>query len=454
MPLGNFIAGIVTAFFILGLLFWTDPKLAVLSALILGTAYILIYSILRPKLARLGKERVVQNRMKYQVVSEAFGGIKEIKVGGLESTFFRRYQRPARDYARSQAIANLAGAMPRYLLEAIAFGGMLSIALYLMSTKGNLAAALPTLALYALAGYRLMPVLQQIYGSAVSVKYSAGAVDNLYDDFNSHQAPFAAPSGKTSDSQDKKEPITLTDKIELDQVTYRYPSGSRNSLDQVSLTIPANHTVGFVGPTGSGKTTTVDLILGLLMPTSGQLRVDGRPITAENIRRWQRLIGYVPQQIYLADDSVAGNIAFGIPPAEVDMEAVRLAARIANLDEFVSKELPDGYATVIGERGVRLSGGQRQRIGIARALYHRPSVLVMDEATSALDNLTEVGVMQAIEGLNRQMTIILIAHRLTTVKKCDTIFLLEAGRLVGQGTYDELVDSNERFRALASSGQS
>lgn len=453
MPLANLISGIVTAVFILGLLFWADPKLSISVALILGTAYVLIYSGLRPTLTRLGQERVANNRMKYQVVSEAFGGIKEIKVGGLETIFFRRFQGPARNYARSEAIAGLAASLPRYLLEGIAFGGMLSIALYLMSSKGNLAAALPILALYALAGYRLMPILQQVYGSAVQIRYAAGAVDNLYDDFQNHPAQAANSSGETSRSNIANSPVSLTDKIELDQVSYRYPTGSKNSLNQLSLTIPANHTVGFVGPTGSGKTTTVDLILGLLMPSSGQLRVDGRPITAGNVGQWQRSIGYVPQQIYLADDTVAGNIAFGIPEREIDLEAVRLAARIANLDEFVSKELPQGYATMIGERGIRLSGGQRQRIGIARALYHRPSVLVMDEATSALDNLTEEGVMQAIEELNRQMTIILIAHRLTTVKKCDTIFLLEAGCLVGQGSYEELVGSNERFRAMSRSGK-
>jgi ABC-type multidrug transport system fused ATPase/permease subunit len=217
----------------------------------------------------------------------------------------------------------------------------------------------------------------------------------------------------------------------------------------LALEIPAFTTVGLVGATGSGKTTTVDIILGLLEPQAGQLRVDGAPITAENRRAWQRSLGYVPQQIFLADDTVAANIAFGIPKNQIDREAVERAARIANLHDFVTLEMPQGYSTVVGERGIRLSGGQRQRIGIARALYHRPQVLILDEATSALDNLTEQAVMEAVHALGHEITIILIAHRLSTVRDCDHIYLLEKGQLTAQGTYDELVAGNKRFRRMA-----
>jgi len=209
--------------------------------------------------------------------------------------------------------------------------------------------------------------------------------------------------------------------------------------------------VGFVGATGSGKTTTVDAILGLLEPQEGALKIDGQPIAATNRRQWQRAIGYVPQHIYLADDSVAANIAFGVNANEIDQQAVERAAKIANLHEFVVNDLPQGYATTVGERGVRLSGGQRQRIGIARALYHTPQVLILDEATSALDNLTEQAVMEAVHNIGHEITIILIAHRLSTVKACDTIFLLEKGLLKGQGTFEQLIRTNERFGELAMS---
>jgi ABC-type multidrug transport system fused ATPase/permease subunit len=221
------------------------------------------------------------------------------------------------------------------------------------------------------------------------------------------------------------------------------------ALKGIDLTIPARSTVGLVGATGSGKTTTVDVVLGLLEPQVGCLSVDGQPVTAANRRQWQRAIGYVPQHIYLADDSVACNIAFGLPANDIDQHALERAAKIANLHEFVSGDLPEGYDTTVGERGVRLSGGQRQRIGIARALYHNPKVLILDEATSALDNLTEQAVMEAVSNLGHEITVILIAHRLSTVRQCDQIFLLDKGKLQAQGTFNELARTNERFRAMA-----
>ena len=230
---------------------------------------------------------------------------------------------------------------------------------------------------------------------------------------------------------------------------YAYPQAERPAVQGMSLAIPARSTVGIVGGTGAGKTTTVDIMLGLLMPDRGTLSVDGIPISHENLRAWQRSIGYVPQQIFLADDTVAANIAFGRAAADIDQAAVERAARIAELHDFVMRELPDGYATKVGERGVRLSGGQRQRIGIARALYHDPDVLILDEATSALDNLTERAVMDAVHNLGHAKTIVMIAHRLSTVRECDTIFMLEGGRVVAEGSYDELIASNRQFRALA-----
>lgn len=318
---------------------------------------------------------------------------------------------------------------------------MLLVVLYLLDKRGGIAGALPIITLYAFAGYRLLPALQQIYSSFTQLRFVGPAVDALHKDLSGVQAPIHEP--------DQLAPLPLKEAIKFTQVSYCYPNAACPVLKGLNLTIPARSKVGFVGSTGSGKTTAVDLILGLLEPQEGDLKVDEQPITAANSRRWQRSIGYVPQHIYLADDSVIANIAFGLVAEDVDHQAVERAAKIANLHEFVMNDLPQGYATEIGERGVRLSGGQRQRIGIARALYHNPQVLILDEATSALDNLTEQAVMEAVNNLGHHITTILVAHRLSTVKACDIIFLLEKGELKAQGTFNELMDDHETFRALA-----
>jgi ABC-type multidrug transport system fused ATPase/permease subunit len=309
-----------------------------------------------------------------------------------------------------------------------------------MAQSGSFASALPIIALYAFAGYRLMPALQQIYGAVTQLRFAGPALDALHADLMSLQPAHPNPS---------QDAIALNQAISLNQIQYRYPNAPHPALKNLSLRIPAKSTVGLVGATGSGKTTTVDLILGLLEAQEGTLAVDGQVITEHNKRAWQRKIGYVPQQIYLADDTVAANIAFGIQAKDIDQAAVERASKIANLHEFVVNELPQQYQTTVGERGVRLSGGQRQRIGIARALYHNPQVLILDEATSALDNLTEQAVMEAVHNLGHEITIILIAHRLSSVRQCDQIYLLERGEVKASGTYDQLTASSQQFKAMA-----
>jgi len=318
---------------------------------------------------------------------------------------------------------------------------MLLVILYLMAKSGSFASALPIISLYAFAGYRLMPALHQIYGAFTQLRFAGPALDALHADLMRLQPAHPNPS---------QDAIALRQAITLNQIQYRYPNAPQPALKSLSLTIPAKSMVGFVGATGSGKTTTVDLILGLLEAQQGTLAVDGQVITEHNRRAWQRAIGYVPQQIYLADDTVAANIAFGLDAKDIDQEAVERAAKIANLHEFVINELPQQYQTTVGERGVRLSGGQRQRIGIARALYHNPQVLILDEATSALDNLTEQAVMEAVNNLGHDITIILIAHRISTVRQCDQIYLLERGKVKAGGTFDELVVNNAQFKSMAS----
>jgi ABC-type multidrug transport system fused ATPase/permease subunit len=425
---------------ILGLLLVVDPWLAILVGLVLSIAYGGILALMSGWLNTLGQARIQANKERYTVLSEAFGAVKEVKVGGLEAIFIERFAKPAEKYAKGQATAQVIAQIPRFALEAIAFGGMLLVILYLMAQSGSFATALPVIALYAFAGYRLMPALQQIYGAFTQLKYAGPALRALHTDLMGLNA--VEPYGGVL------EPLPLNKCIELNNIVYQYPNANAASLNGINLSISARSTVGFVGSTGSGKTTAVDLILGLLEPQEGTLCIDGQVVNASNRRQWQKSIGYVPQHIYLADDTISANIAFGLAPEIVDQEAVKRAAKIANLHDFVVENMPDGYNTKVGERGVRLSGGQRQRIGIARALYHNPNILVMDEATSALDNLTEQAVMEAVYNLSQSITIILIAHRLSTVKTCDTLFLLENGELKAKGTFKGLTQINEQFRAM------
>lgn len=444
VPIMNLIAQGLVVVAVLTLLIVTDPRLSLMVGLSLAAAYIVILKITRGLLERIGAERVIANQQRFTAVSEAFGAVKEVKLGELEHIYITRFSVPAKIYASHQASAQVISQLPRFALEGIAFGGMLLVILYLMLDSGSFTSALPVIALYAFAGYRLMPALQQIYAASVQLRFVGPALDALHNDLTSLQQP-----NNSNTSFPKQRVMTPKHTIALDNIVYRYPGAATPVLNGLSLSIPVKSTVGIVGGTGSGKTTVVDLIMGLLDVDEGSLTIDGQQITCHNKRAWQRIIGYVPQQIFLADDSVAANIAFGVEPEHIDTIALERVAKIAKVHDFVIKDLPQGYLTKVGERGVRLSGGQRQRIGIARALYHSPQVLVLDEATSALDNLTEQVVMDAIKNLNHKMTIILIAHRLSTVKDCDTIFLLDNGILKAQGGFDELKVKSEVFKQMA-----
>jgi ABC-type multidrug transport system fused ATPase/permease subunit len=369
-------------------------------------------------------------------VSEAFGAIKEIKVKGLEQTHIKNFYNSAKTLARVQASSQVVALLPRYILEAIAFGGILLMILYMMKQTGSFINALPILSLYVFAGYRLMPALQQIYVSFTQLTYVGPAIDRLYDDLNKL---------KPLNINSKVDSFIYNKKISLKNIYYNYPNSKRMALKNIDLSIPVKSTVGLVGATGGGKTTMVDIILGLLDPSKGTLEVDEQIISKKNVRSWQSTIGYVPQHIYLSDDTIAANIAFGVDSKEIDQNAIEFASKTANLHDFVSQELPQKYQTIVGERGARLSGGQRQRIGIARALYHSPQTLILDEATSALDNQTEQVIMKAINKLSKEITIIIIAHRLSTLKKCDQIFLLEKGEIKKAGTFEEVINTYEKF---------
>lgn len=448
MPGLKLVANTIIAVFLVGLVVAVDPVVAAVAVVILGGTYALIYLALRRYISRIGSKRVRANQGRFQVAQEALGGIKDVKVLGLEDGYIQSFRRPASRFARVQATNQIIGEMPQFALQGLMFGGMLLLLIGLLIVRnGALHEVLPVVGLYALAGTRLMPALQQIYKSLTAMRFGKPALDVLHKDLmETQQAGAPVASNVTGDPP---EPIRLHEQLQLDSVRFTYPGAERPALSDLSLTVPARTTVGIVGATGAGKTTAVDIVLGLLEPQHGRLLVDGRPVQGRELRAWQRNIGYVPQSIFLTDDTVAANIAFGVPAERVNHEAVKSAARIAELHEFVVSEMLEGYETMVGERGVRLSGGQRQRIGIARALYHDPDVLVLDEATSALDNLTEKAVMDAVHNLSHRKTIIIIAHRLSTVQGCDQIIMLGQGRLIAQGCYDELLKHNEAFRSMA-----
>jgi len=300
---------------------------------------------------------------------------------------------------------------------------------------------LPLIALYAFAGYRLLPAFQQIYGSITQLKFVSPSLDAIHNDIK-NLAPKI--------SQKDKKNIPLNNAIELKNLHYQYPNTSRTTVKDININIPISSSVGIVGTTGSGKTTIIDIILGLLQPQKGSLEVDNIIIDKNNCDAWQRSIGYVPQEIFITDDTLEANIAFGVDKNEINQDNIIQAAKIANIHDFVMKDLPQKYQTTVGERGVRLSGGERQRIGIARALYRDPKILILDEATSALDNLTEKLVMENIRNLGDKKTIIMIAHRLSTVRDCDIIFYLENGEIKDRGTYKQLIDTSEGFKKIES----
>jgi ATP-binding cassette, subfamily B, bacterial PglK len=416
------------AIFIVTALILIDPMVATVALLGFGSIYSAVSFFSRNHLARNSRAINTAFNTRMQSMQEGLGGIRDVLLDHSQSVFSSRFNRIDLALRQAQASNTIIGPSPRFAVEAL---GMVLIALlgYSMITAGGgIAAAIPTLGALALGAQRLMPLLQQIYSGWVMV---AGNRQVLLDVVELLQQPVAA------ESQEQIKPLPFACDIRVVNVSYRYQQQLPLVLHRLDLTIPKGARVGFIGTTGSGKSTAIDLLMGLLQPTNGQILVDGVLLTGVTQLAWQRNVAHVPQTIFLADGSFSENIAFGVPPAQIDHARVRQAAQRAQISEFIEASA-EGYSAMVGERGVRLSGGQRQRIGIARALYKQASVLVFDEATSALDGETESIVMQALNNLGRDLTVLVIAHRLTTLSNCDVIYRLDQGRIVSAGGYDEL----------------
>jgi ABC-type multidrug transport system fused ATPase/permease subunit len=444
-PTLDMIASALTSVMIVALLLLVNPLITVASFLVFAGIYSAVFLFIRGRVRRAGEERLGGNTGRFRIATESLSAIKDLKVSGREGTYLKRFEEASLLSAKGQIFARVYSEIPRYFLQAVAFGGVIILCLVLLTgaegqSTRKLAEILPTLGVFAFAVQRLMPALQNVYAAATQLRFASAGVEALHADMQGyagdHHIPLSVPA-KTG----------LRQRLDLDLVTYRYPDSERGLFD-LSLTIQQGEKVGIVGSTGSGKTTFADILLGLLIPQEGRILVDGNPIDENNLRAWQQTVGYVPQNLFLSDASIAQNIAFGVLADQIDIARIEAAAKLAQLDQFVKDDLELGYDTVIGERGIRLSGGQRQRIGIARALYNDADLILFDEATSALDNKTERQVMESIEALPGDKTILMIAHRLSTVRICDRIIVLDKGHLSDVGSWDDLMARSEIFQNL------
>lgn len=433
--------GMVLGFIFIGLLVMLGPVLTLVTFSVFGALTYGFWRVSRAKVDEFAKEEQRHRKQSVQSVNQGLGGFKDARILGREDYFLRSFAESTLFKAEAAQFKAFIQATPRLFLETVAILGLLGVTAYFVVEGRELDTIVPTLALLAVAIVRLMPSFAKITANVNSLQWQERGLRVVYDDLAELDAvALERRAGGTK-------PLPFEREIRLERLGYQYPGQEEHALRNVTLTIPRGASVGFVGPSGAGKTTIVDVLLGLLDPSEGRVLVDGVNVQ-DRLGAWQRKIGYIPQQIYLTDDTVRRNVAFGRSDDEIEDNRVWAALEAAQLRDLV-ESLPDGLDQRVGERGTRLSGGQRQRIGIARALYHEPEVLVMDEATSALDNQTERQFVEALESLQGGHTLIVIAHRLSTVRGCDTLFMLDRGQLVAEGSHDELLRTSPEFQAMA-----
>ena len=427
----------LSALFIALGIFMANPGVALVSVVALGVTYGAIYKSLRSKLTKLGENRLRLTQNAQRVVSETFSSIKEAKSNSDQAGFIADHKVCLSELRKLMVFRDVTSEIPILLAEALAVLTILTVAIYFVATEGSSQTAISLSVLYLAATLRLTPLLQTVYANLVSVRFFLPVLDRLHWELSSAETARVEPC-----------PISFEKNVSLSQVGFTYPGNERPSLRDVDLLIEKNSSIALVGPTGGGKTTLADLLAGLLMADQGTLSIDRSVAGPGELASWRERVGYVPQEIFLSDDTVCKNIALGVREQDVDQQKVESAAKIAKIHDFIVEHLENGYQTVLGERGISLSGGQRQRIGIARALYEDPDVLILDEATSALDNATEKAVMETVDRLSKQKTLVLIAHRLSTVRECDVIHVVRDGAIEASGSYEQLSQESETFREL------
>jgi ATP-binding cassette, subfamily B, bacterial PglK len=440
----NLISQIILILLILTLLFIVNPIVTMILLFIFTFSYGLIIYLIKKNKKNFSDERLEENKNRFLALSELFQLIKLVKINSKEYFFTNRFSKASLKYATNITFAQSVGVLPRYLIELVAFGGAIIFILISIKNVGNFYELIPSITLFIFAGYKLLPSMQQAYQSTIQIKHTSSGLKNLYEELKNNN---------TEDFLQNSDEFKFEKYLKLENISFRYTEVGDLILKNINIQIPAFSTVGILGESGSGKSTLIDIILGLLNLSNGELIIDGVVVSEKNKKKWQSKIGYVPQQVQLLDASIAENIAFGVDISKIDMKKIEEVSRIANLHDFVKQKLSKGYDTIVGENGARISGGQKQRIAIARSLYHDPSVIIFDEATSSLDPFNERVVLDAINNLQRKITIISITHKLSTVKNYDLIYLLEKGKIELKGTYgdvqkiyhEKIKNSNSQF---------
>jgi ATP-binding cassette, subfamily B, bacterial PglK len=445
LPFMLFNSKIISALFISFMLLIYDPFVALFALFIYISMYWGLFKIIRAILVINGKKVSQSSEARFKLISEGFGGIKDILILRSQDMFVEKFIKSGEMLAKYHGRTLALGHIPRYFMEVVAFGSVIIFLLFLLKTHENsVSAVLPIISIYALAGLKLLPAFQQSYASIVMMQGSMPAFDAIKDDLDDCKMYDEIKIKKDSHNYN----YSIVKSIKLKSIRYKYPGKDKQVLNAISMKFPVNKVIGIVGPSGSGKSTVIDVLLGLIEPDSGEILIDNKTLHPENIENWQDKIGFVSQSIFLKDASIIENIAFGVDPSNINLNQVNQSVKLSYLTDLI-ENLPDGLNTKVGERGAQLSGGQIQRIGIARALYNDAEILILDEATSSLDGISEKLIMDAIHNFSGSKTVILIAHRLSTVKQCDLIYFIDDGEVKDSGSYDELSQNNADFKRMA-----